>query len=184
MIFQDLRKKVWQQWSEEWFPKLTESQSEIQKKVINYANDFLGGQWMGMGMEIEKLDDEEVGLRLPYRLRNKDIQGGVHTAALYTLAEYTNRLYWHRHIDSKNTKFRVKQVEAEFFERAFSEVYSRLRLDASEREARLFRLRKEKKIDTEIYIDLYDSYQKRVAQFEFEIEFIHASQEALPESNT
>jgi hypothetical protein len=163
------------------FRQLSSQDSWWQKPLLRITTDWASGPWLGMGLELKKLDDSSCYVRMPARWKNEDLrQGEIHGGAVLTLGEYCARLYWERLFLGTSTKMQVTKAEIKFLKTLDKDLIAQLQYGSADREQILFLTRSQQRVDHMDFIPIYNSAQQLVAEVSLEWQFHSHIQKELP----
>ncbi len=159
---------------------IEEKSPRLSRELLSVASNITDPFVVGMGLQISKLEEDLVEVTLPQRWKNLTDSGDFHTGALCTLAEFTSKVYWDRHLSALATRRRVRRLEAQILQSPRGSLVARYSLSSSEREAFLFKLRTEQEPMIDALVKIYDSHDKLIAEVSIDWQF--AAQLALGSS--
>ncbi len=128
--------------------------------VSNLADPYIAG----MGLGIERLDENGVSVKMPLRWRNRGEGGVAHVGALTTLAEFASRVYWERNLNVSRHEMRVAQLSARFLGEAEGDTRAMMNFSEAEREAALFRFRAEGEAVVPCCVQVFENAGRLVAE--------------------
>lgn len=153
-----------QQATQEFLPWL-EAKSPLLRRGIGSAMGMIREPFTaGMGLWLERLDDECCRVRLPSHLRNRDQNWNVHSAAMGILVETAAREYWQRHFVATGTTMSLQSSSLRFFKSSRSDLRAIYTCHAQEREAGLYLLRSSGLLELETPVRVYDSHEQMIAE--------------------
>lgn len=156
---------------------IEEKSPRLSRELLSVASNITDPFVVGMGLQISKLEEDLVEVVLPQRWKNLADGGEYHKGALCTLAEFTSKLYWNRHLNALAARGKVRRLEANFLQQGKGNLVAKYSLSSAEREAFLFRLRTEQEPVIDALVKIYDSQEKLVAEVAIDWQF--AAQLAL-----
>ena len=160
---------------------IEEKSPRLSRELLSVASNITDPFVIGMGLHISKLEEDLVEVTLPQRWKNLAEGGEFHTGALCTLAEFTSKVYWDRHLSAMAARRRVRRIEAQILQVARGNLIARYSLSSAEREAFLFKLRTEQEPILDALVKVYDSQEKLIAEVTIDWQF--AAQLALGSSS-
>lgn len=150
---------------------IEEKSPRLSRELLSVASNITDPFVVGMGLQISKLEEDLVEVTLPQRWKNLSESGDFHTGALCTLAEFTSKVYWDRHLSSQAAWRRVKRLDAQILQSPRGNLISRYSLSSAEREAFLFKLRTEQEPVIDALVKIYDSQEKLIAEVMIDWQF-------------
>ena len=147
---------------------LEEHSPWLSRKFLSAASNLVDPFVIGMGIQIDVLNEEQVSVRLPNRWRNRAALSKVHVGALLTVAEFAGRVYWERHVHFRQAVLRVARINSSFFKETDSDITAVFKISEADREAALFRFRSENEVKFETEVALYDCKEQLVSQVQVE----------------
>ena len=159
---------------------IEEKSPRLSRELLSVASNMTDPFVVGMGLQISKLEEDLVEVTLPQRWKNLTDSGDFHTGALCTLAEFTSKIYWDRHLSSSAARRRVRKLDAQILQTPRGNLVARYSLSSSEREAFMFKLRTEQEPMIDALVKIYDSQDKLIAEVTIDWQF--AAQLALGSS--
>lgn len=160
---------------------IEEKSPTLSRGLLSVASNVTDPFTVGMGLQITKLEEDLVEVTLPQRWKNLADGGEFHKGALCTLAEFTSKTYWNRHLSALAAQGKVRKLEANFLQTPRGNLVAKYSLSSAEREAFLFRLRTEKEPVIDSLVKIFDSQEKLVAEVTIDWQF--AAQLALGSSS-
>jgi hypothetical protein len=148
--------------------RIEERSPWLSRRFLGVASNVIEPFLVGMGLRVERLEEELVEVFLPGWWRNQGEAGAIHTGALAALGEFTSRLFWEHHLDLRRSEASVTSLQVRPLMRAKGDLRALVRYEISEREAALHRLRRDKVAVVESQAAIYDSQGRLVAQVETE----------------
>jgi acyl-coenzyme A thioesterase PaaI-like protein len=136
---------------------LEEHNPWLSRHFLSAASNVVDPYIAGMGLRIENLSETMIEVVLPRRLRNRGEGGVAHVGALTTLAEFTSRLYWERHLNLNRHEMMVSEIQARFLAETGGETRAVFSFNETDREAVLFRLRSEATVLVPCQVGVYET---------------------------
>ncbi len=134
------------------------------RQILSAASNLADPYVAGMGLSILAFAPTMIEVAMPNRWRNRGEGGSVHVGALATLAEFTSRVFWERHLNLRRNEMRVGQLISRFLRETESDTRAVFNFDENEREAVLYRLRAEGRVYVPCEVAVYDSVGRLVAE--------------------
>lgn len=142
---------------------LEEHNPWLSRQVLSAASNLADPYLVGMGLTIERLDENGVDVRMPDRWRNRGEGGAAHVGALTTLAEFASRVYWERNLNLNRHDMHVVQLTAQFLAPADGDIRAVMGFSEGEREAALFRFRAEGEVVVPAEVKIFESQGRLIA---------------------
>jgi len=149
------------QWLEEVSPWLS-------RQALGAASNLSEPFVAGMGLSVERLDDDGITCVLPNRWRNQGLQGEIHHGAIAALAEACFRIFWNRHLGGSAAPVDIRCIQSRFHSKSRGELRATLKTSESEVEALLFRLRSEGQVEWTSLIQIFDEEARLAAEVSVE----------------
>lgn len=140
----------------------------LSRRLLSAASNLADPYVAGMGLTIERLDENGVSVTMPHRWRNRGEGGAVHVGALTTLAEFTSRVYWERNLNLSRHEMRVVQLAAKFLGVTEHDTRATMNFSESEREAALFRFRADGEAIVPCLVQVFESAGRLIAEVTIE----------------
>jgi acyl-coenzyme A thioesterase PaaI-like protein len=137
---------------------------QVRKELLSAASNFSDPFLVGMGLQIEKMNEDGLEVRLPQRWKNSAGGGFVHIGALCAAAEFTSRVYWERHLNPAGCESRVVNLQCHFLRAAQNSIKIIYHIGDAEREALLFRVRNEESVSFESLVVIYDDEEQLICE--------------------
>ncbi|MCM2280483.1 MAG: DUF4442 domain-containing protein [Bdellovibrionaceae bacterium] len=144
-------------WLEEHHPWLS-------RRVLSAASNLADPYVAGMGLSVQRLDENGVEVFMPHRWRNQGEGGVVHVGALVTLAEFVSRVYWERNLNLMRHEIQAVQVTSKFHITTELDTRGVMNFSEGEREAVLFRFRSEGEAIVPSQVKVFESTGRLVAE--------------------
>ncbi len=134
------------------------------RQFLSAASNLSDPYVAGMGLSILVFAPVTIEVAMPNRWRNRGGGGSVHAGALATLAEFTSRVFWERHLSLSLHEMRVGQIVSRFLRETESDTRAVFHFDENEREAVFYRLRAEGRVFVPCEVAIYDSVGRLVCE--------------------
>ena len=106
----------------------------LSQAIVSYASEVLEPQLFGLGIRIEKMEDELVLALLPYTWRNKTRHGYFRTTSVVALLELVLQVFWEQHLNNTQLRVRISQLELDCTNLPQHNLYCQLSMANQERE--------------------------------------------------
>lgn len=136
------------------------------RRFLDVASNVVEPFLAGMGLRVERLEEERIEVSMPGWWRNQGDRGSIHSAALVALAEFTARLFWEHHLDLSRSDMQLERTETRFLAQAKGVTKAILRLPVAEREAAFYKLRSEGETEVTVSVAIYDDQGRLVVESE------------------
>lgn len=136
----------------------------LSRRLLGAASNLADPYVAGMGLAIERLEEDGIAVTMPHRWRNRGEGGVVHVGALTTLAEFTSRLYWERNLNLGRHEMQVVNLAAKFLAEVESDTRATMDFAETEREAALFRFRSEGETLVPCLVKIFESQGRLIAE--------------------
>jgi hypothetical protein len=138
----------------------------LSRRFLGAASNLLEPFLLGMGLRVERLEDEMSEVSMPGYLRNQGDGGGIHPAALCALGEFTTRLFWEHHLDLRHSEMVLEQIDSRMLAQARGDMRALFRTTTASREEVLHRLRLNSAVQVQSLATIYDVNGRLVSEIE------------------
>ncbi|MCB0422654.1 MAG: hypothetical protein KDD61_16755 [Bdellovibrionales bacterium] len=143
----------------------------VAKKVLNVASEVRDPQLMGSGVHIQKLDDTNIVLDVPYRWKNHSMGRPMDSGVLVSIGEYACRQLWSRHITDTLVQFELKSFEGNLLSPIHQSVLCKTHLHPHEREQFLYGLYAKEAMDFAQEVSFFSHDELLLTQITFHFQF-------------
>jgi hypothetical protein len=151
----------------------------LNRQLLSAASNISEPFLVGMGLKVEKLNEESIEVTLPAVWKNRAQNSRVHVAALITLGEFASRLFWEHHLDLRSTELEAEKIEFISHRSPSGDLRGVFRISEGERESVLRHLREHGTSEVGSSVSIYDASERLVCEIDVAWRFFR--QLSLPE---